>query len=169
MTGDYAAMIRRGEWATPDPLGLGGLLVDAWRVQQLSRQGTQPDASLLERLLEAAIIGLAHYARGDELRLPAGYRLGFRELGLAIGLHALERLQREVEQDLPRTPASARLQELMQYLPLRDRIESFWRDPANQRSDTWSEHRDINEVMLATSLAPDGFLMLLPPAKQGSD
>ena len=23
----------------------------------------------------------------------------------------------------------------------------------------WSEHRDINEVMLATSLAPEGFLI----------
>ena len=163
-TGDYAAMIRRGEWATPDPLGLGGLLIDAWRVQQLIQQGTQPDAPLLDRLLEGAVIGLQHYARGDELRLPASYRLAFRELGLAIGLHALERLQRAVG---PGTPASprlrAQLQELMQYLPLRDAIETFWRDPANQRTDTWAEHRDINEVMLATSLAPDGFLMLLPP------
>jgi hypothetical protein len=51
----------------------------------------------------------------------------------------------------------------MAYLPLREAIETFWRDPANQRSDTWAEHRDINEVMLATSLAPDGYLTLLPP------
>ena len=43
-----------------------------------------------------------------------------------------------------------------------DPIEAFWRDPANRRSNTWTEHRDINEVMLATSLAPDGYLMLLP-------
>ncbi len=28
---------------------------------------------------------------------------------------------------------------------------------------TWSEHRDINEVMLATSLAPEGFLERAPP------
>jgi len=171
-TGDYAAMIRRSEWATPDPLGLGGLLIDAWRVQQLIQQGAQPDGPLLERLLEGAITGLQHYARGDELRLPASYRLAFRELGLAIGLHALERLQREVEEETQRTPASprlrARLQELMQYLPLRDAIETFWRNPANRRSDTWTEHRDINEVMLATSLAPDGFLMLLPPEKNAA-
>ena len=51
----------------------------------------------------------------------------------------------------------------MQFLPLRDKIETFWRDPDNRRSDTWTEHRDINEVMLATSLVPDGYLMLLPP------
>jgi hypothetical protein len=164
--GDYAAMIRRGEWATPDPLGLGGLLVDAWRVQQLIQQGTEPDIPLLERLLDDALAGLQYYARSDELHQPARYRLAFRELGLAIGLHALERLQRTVEQGAPSPPADprlrARLQELMTYLPLREAIETFWRDPDNQRSDTWTEHRDINEVMLATSLAPDGFLVLLP-------
>ncbi len=170
VTGDYAAMIRQSEWATADPLGLGGLLVDAWRVQQLIQQGAQPDVPLLDRLFEGALIGLQQYARGDELHLPARYRLAFRELGLAIGLHALERLQRVIEQGTPRTTASPRLraqvQELMQHLPLRDAIETFWRDPANQRSDTWTEHRDINEVMLATSLAPDGFLMLLPPTNK---
>jgi hypothetical protein len=37
-------------------------------------------------------------------------------------------------------------------------IVSYWLVPAHQRARTWSEHRDINEVMLATSLVPDGFL-----------
>jgi hypothetical protein len=165
--GDYAAMIRRGEWATPDPLGLGGLLVDAWRLQQLVQQGAQPEVALLERLLDDALSGLQYYARSGELQQPASYRLAFRELGLAIGLHALERLQHSVEQGASSPPADprqrARVQQLVQYLPLREAIEAFWRDPANRRSDTWTEHRDINEVMLATSLAPDGFLMLLPP------
>ena len=170
VTDEYAAMIRRGEWATPDPLGLGGLLVDAWRVQQLIAQGAQPEGPLLGRLLEDALTGLQLYARSDELRRPAGYRLAFRELGLAIGLHALERLERAIEQGSPRTPASSQLRtqlaELMQYSPLRDAVETFWRDPANQQADTWTEHRDINEVMLATSLVPDGFLVLLPPEKE---
>ena len=165
--GGYAAMIRRGEWTTPDPLGLGGLLVDAWRVQQLMQQGAEPDVPLLERLLDGALTGLQYYARSGELQQPAGYRLAFRELGLAIGLHALERLQQAVEQGEQPTPANprlrARLQELVQFLPLREAIETIWLDPANRQSDTWREHRDINEVMLATSLAPDGYLMLLPP------
>jgi hypothetical protein len=56
----------------------------------------------------------------------------------------------------------AQLQSLMQYLPLRDEIEGFWRDPEQQRTSSWIEHQDINEVMLATSLSPDGFLVLLP-------
>ena len=46
---------------------------------------------------------------------------------------------------------------------MRDEIEAIWRDPEQQRAATWTEHQDINEVMLATSLAPDGFLVLLPP------
>jgi hypothetical protein len=39
-------------------------------------------------------------------------------------------------------------------------IREYWLDPAHRNSHTWDEHRDINEVMLTTSLAPDGFLEL---------
>ena len=53
-----------------------------------------------------------------------------------------------------------RLRKLMQYVPVGEKIESFWRIPEHRRSLTWSEHRDINEVMLATSLVPEGFLVL---------
>ena len=56
----------------------------------------------------------------------------------------------------------ARLRALENYAPLRDEIGSFWLDPEHRRASSWSDHRDINEVMLATSLAPDGFLVLLP-------
>jgi hypothetical protein len=45
-------------------------------------------------------------------------------------------------------------------MPFGERIESFWRDPEHRQSLAWSEHRDINEVMLATSLVPEGFLVL---------
>jgi len=54
----------------------------------------------------------------------------------------------------------------MQFIELREHIENFWRDPEHQHTDTWTEHRDINEVMLATSLAPDGMLELLPPGRE---
>ena len=93
----------------------------------------------------------------------AEYRLGFRELGLAIGLHAVQRMW-ESGRSKSRAATSpglhAQLEALMRYLSVGDQIESFWRDPAHQRTNTWSEHRDINEVMLATRLAPDGFLVL---------
>ena len=52
----------------------------------------------------------------------------------------------------------SRIENLMQYTPLTDTIEKFWLDPANKEAETWSAHRDINMVTLATSLAPDGYL-----------
>jgi hypothetical protein len=33
-------------------------------------------------------------------------------------------------------------------------------EPQNKKSSTWREHCDINMVMSATSLAPDGFLSI---------
>ena len=45
-------------------------------------------------------------------------------------------------------------------MPLRKKIEQFWTDGKNREADTWIEHREINMVMLATSLAPRGFLRI---------
>jgi hypothetical protein len=39
-------------------------------------------------------------------------------------------------------------------------IENFWLEPKSRESETWTAHHDINRVMLATSLAPDGFLKI---------
>jgi len=47
---------------------------------------------------------------------------------------------------------------LLQYLPLVEQIENFWHEPQHQRTTTWTEHQEINMVMLATSLLPDCFL-----------
>jgi hypothetical protein len=151
---EYAAMARRGNWATDDPLGIGGLLVDAWRVQQLAQQRADVEPHLFDHLLDAAHNGLALYIRGGDLQLPARYRLAFRELGLAIGLHAVERMQAAARGQ------RAQLEALAQYVPLAGDIEAFWLDPTQQRSATWIEHQDINTVMLATSLVPDGDLDL---------
>jgi hypothetical protein len=43
---------------------------------------------------------------------------------------------------------------------LNEIIESFWLDANNQKAESWTAHQDINMVMLATSLAPDGYLAL---------
>jgi len=37
-------------------------------------------------------------------------------------------------------------------------IEKFWLEAKNIGAISWTEHLDINMVMLATSLAPDGYL-----------
>ena len=120
------------------------------------QQGAVPDTQLLNRLLNAALTGLQYYAQSGEHQLPAKHRLAFRELGLAIGLHAVERMQPATSPQLRES-----LKALMQYIPLRDDIEAFWRDFQHQSASTWTEHQDINEVMLATSLVPEGFLVLL--------
>lgn len=164
--GQFAAMVEVGEWTTTDPLGIGGLLVDAYRLLGLLQQKIRLDEQLVETLLSASLMGLQYYAQSGELRQPAEYRLAFRELGLAIGLHAAERswqwVDSEVQGSLANPELRAQLQALIRFAPMRDEIESFWRDPSHQRAGTWSEHRDINEVMLATSLVPEGFLVLRP-------
>ncbi len=162
----FAAMLEGGEWATADPLGIGGLLVDAFRVQQLMQHGELlSDDRLLINLLTASVVGLEYFARSGELHRPADQRLAFREFGLAIGLHAAGLMQEALHSNPDRPFGSpevrARLQALIDYVPIGDEIESFWRDPGHRSARTWSEHRDINEVMLATRLAPDGFLLLL--------
>ena len=34
----------------------------------------------------------------------------------------------------------------------------LFEEPGHQSAKTWREHADINNVMLATSLAPEGYL-----------
>jgi hypothetical protein len=46
----------------------------------------------------------------------------------------------------------------MEYAHLSELINAFWLERNNRESDSWMEHRDINMVMLATSLSPDGYL-----------
>ena len=154
------------DWATDDPLGLGGLLMDAYRAQQLVRQGAPIPSGLVESMLEAARVGLARYESEDERGRPAATRLAFRELGLAIGLQAAELMKRALDesQASPGPPARerAQLEAVRRHAPLRARIERSWLEPEHRRAPSWTEHRDINEVMLATSLAPEGCLVLPP-------
>jgi hypothetical protein len=161
---ELASMAAAGDWTTDDPLGIGGLLMDAYRVQQLMRSGAIPEGDLLDRLLAAADAGLSYYAGRGELRRPASTRLAFRELGLAIGLQAAERMKIAVEDEHDRSRASPalrkRLDSLLRHASLRAEIEGFWLEPEPRRARSFVEHLDINEVMLATSLAPEGCLVL---------
>jgi hypothetical protein len=161
---EMADMCEGKSWATGDPLGVGGLLFDAYRVAQLTIGRNIVQTDLLRVLLDSSVLGLESYLREDPLNSPAGYRLAFRELGLSIGLRAVEELQRLLvhNKDLFRQKHGLypQIETLMAYVPLHDTIETFWLKRANQESDSWVEHRDINMVMLATSLAPDGYLTI---------
>jgi hypothetical protein len=160
-----AALCRDGDWATEDPLGLGGLLADAWRVAQLVARGSVELGGLLERLLADAGRGLAAYVRRGGLDQPVPRRLAFRELGLAIGLHAVERLaawSRSSPAAGERVPPL--VEALARWRSLAGEIERVWSSPAHRAASAWIDHLDINEVMLATSLVPDSFLDLPAPA-----
>jgi hypothetical protein len=160
----FAAMIDPRSLATDDPLGLGGLLVDACRLEQLMRRGLEDRGDLLSSLLEASLLGMRGYASSNELEGPATRRLAFRELGLAIGMHAVERMAGAVESGVFAGDETARerLQALCRYVPLAAAIEQFWLIDEHRQQRSWTEYRDINEVMLATSLAPEGFLLVSP-------
>jgi len=158
---DMACICEGKNWVTDDPLGLGGLLCDAYRVAQLSINGHFKRTDLLETLLEASLLGLESYARQQHPALPADYRLAFRELGLSIGLHAVERLRTCVGEHAAvfnQERLQPKMNDLMRYGSPAETIEQFWLKSVNRRAGSWTEHQDINMVMLATSLAPDGFL-----------
>ncbi|MCM2466842.1 hypothetical protein [Methanoculleus oceani] len=162
---DMAGICRGGSLATDDPLGIGGLLFDAGRIVQIlegsgriaqlaGREGFAHE-NLLASVLDAALSGLARFSGGGTLRYPADYRLAFREFGLSIGIRGVGPLAERVREN---PPLSRQADALMRYVPLADEIERFWTDPKNREAGTWMQNREINTVMLATSLAPREFL-----------
>ena len=161
---DMAAICREMSWATDDPLGIGGLLADAWRMAQLMERGGVTDAGLLETVLASALDGLRAFAADNPLKYRATHRLAFRELGLAIGLKSVAKLQGWLGENHDRfgkeSPLPRQVTAIAGYLPLADIIERFWLDGKNRGADSWIEHREINMVMLATSLAPEEFLTI---------
>ncbi len=159
---DMAVICREENWTTNDTLGLGGLLIDAWRIAQLMTRGGLVDAGLLEALLDSARLGLESFKADNPLKYRARQRLPFRELGLAIGLKGVGMMQEYIEKNPGGLGLESSLQRKMvalsEYLPLSNIIERFWLDNKNREAGNWGEHREINMVMLATSLAPEGFL-----------
>jgi hypothetical protein len=144
-------------WATDDPLGIGGLLDAATRLSQLVvKRGLKYD-ELLHRLLVEASFSLQSFSRSFRPGRSAERRLAFRELGLSIGIHGLQRLRHLVANDRELAGIS---DSLLPYQPLATQISSFWSNPAHRLCSTWMDHCDINSVMLATSLAPEGYLQL---------
>jgi hypothetical protein len=157
---ELAEMCSGRGWATADALGIGGLLADAWFLAQLARRVPGSAEQLLTRVLHDAARSLDLVTTGRYLEGAAHERLPFRELGLSLGLAAVEHMEEQRRTgSLPGGhQAAAAVQSLLPHLPRRHRIESFWEQPAHQTVGSWTEHEDINAVMLATSLLPDGYL-----------
>jgi hypothetical protein len=150
------------DWATDDVLGLGGLLSDACRITQLMAKRHSDLAGLLSGILDASLSGLRFLTTGDTLKYTVEHRLAFRELGLSIGLQGVSKMQATLDQDpdVFRNIESLgdSLRHLATFASVGRAIEAFWRQPVNQAAGSWVSHRDINAVMLATSMAPDTFL-----------
>ncbi|MHA1559650.1 MAG: hypothetical protein ACTSWI_03145 [Alphaproteobacteria bacterium] len=118
--------------------------------------------NLMQALLQSSRYGLDAFRHKGSLNDPLDYRLAFRELGLSIGLRALEKMQQVIENNrsLFKDQLFRQAEELAEYVPIGRAIERFWRDPARQESASWRGNQDINMVMYATSLAPEEFLSL---------
>lgn len=161
---EAAAMAKTTALLTDDPLGIGGLLSDASRAAQLIAVYGVPLHELLISLLDAAQKGVERFVRSMTLQYPAEYRLAFRELGLSIGLHGVEIVAHLLDEHADRFEQKEVMDELrvrlQKQIVLTESIETFWMLPKHQQSPTWTEHIDINSVMLCTSLSPDGFLKI---------
>ena len=117
---------------------------------------------LLNDLLHAAHSGLTLFMKDPTLDLPVVYRLAFRELGLALGLHGVRKmaalLTRKPQRFSSDSSIGKQIRLLEPFAPLIKTIADFWVDEQNRTSRNWVEHADINSVMPATALNPSGFL-----------
>ena len=150
-------MCAKANWTTDDPLGIGGLLNNASRLAQLIFQRNVERHELLYQVLVDTGSSLQEFARSSLLHRPAEHRLAFRELGLSIGLHGLTRVRDLVAGD---RELAAVCNGLLLYAPLAGQIEHFWCDSEHRLSSSWLDHRDINVVMLVTTLVPESYLQL---------
>ncbi len=161
---DMAILLSGQSLATNDPLGIGGLLWDASRIAQLMLRGELEYGDLLETVLASAILGIDFLTKNDPFDISADYRLAFRELGISIGLEGMEKLLEWINQNPDLFNKNEVLlksvEKLVDYMPLAKQIEEFWINDKNRKSRTWIEHREINMVMLATSLIPGSFLLI---------
>ncbi|HEX3014348.1 MAG TPA: hypothetical protein VHO92_08760, partial [Methanobacterium sp.] len=160
---DMANICKGQSMVTDDSLGIGGLLSDASRTAQLMIHGFSY-MKLLEAIVDSSLLGIGSFAAGNSLDLPADYRLAFRELGLSIGLKGAEKLIGLIKEHPDLFDRKNSLQEhvesLVRYKPLGESIDQSWMNDKNRKHSSWTDHQDINMVMLATSLAPDEFLKI---------
>ncbi|WP_372917995.1 hypothetical protein [Salegentibacter sp.] len=141
------------DWITTDPLGIGGLLITSVRASALKNDEDLPSSSKPQKLLENSLYSLKNFRRFNSLNGPANQRLAFRECGLSLGLRVLDGAKENSKNDIAA--------EFDAYIPLADKVESFWESPENQKSATWTEHLNINSISLASSLfakfSPESF------------
>jgi hypothetical protein len=156
------ALCEHGEWATDDPLGVGGLLFDACRLCQLLGEENRRELHLLQDVMHGSGDGLNVILKTGYLKRLPQHRLAFRELGLAIGLRAVPILSNILHDKTSLFGnQSSLVQALDLLLPcegLSNEIVSFWLPYSEDPDESWKAHQDINDVMLATAIIPHTFL-----------
>jgi hypothetical protein len=155
-----SALCVQRNWTTQDPLGIGGLLFDACRLCQLTGEECADDVRLLDNITDGCQRGLQRLLAERQLNRPLSYRLPFRELGLAIGLAALPMIAERIGQArmATRTQLRQTIDVLLEHVPLSHGIIQTWL--LAQHHESWRAHQDINDVMLATALIPETFLLV---------
>lgn len=156
---DMVAMCKEKDWTSTDPLGIGGLLVHAYTLTLLAIHSHFEHIGLVEDLLYCALAGLNPLKADLVFTVSAEHRLAFRELGLAIGLRAADNLGNLLHEHagLRKRPLlNKHIDALTAYMPLGERVLDFWLQEENRETQMWTKHRDINMVMLAAGLCPDG-------------
>jgi hypothetical protein len=160
---DMADICKGQNMVSADALGIGGLLSDASRTAQLMMRGFSY-MNLLEMIVDSSLPGLGSFAAGNSLDLPAEYRLAFRELGLSIGLKGVEKLLKLIKENPDlfdrKNSLQQQVESLARYRFVGEAIDQFWMNDKNRKYSSWTDHQDINMVMLATSLATDEFLRI---------
>ena len=116
--------------------------------------------------MEGSANGLMIMLEAGYLKHPAGRRLAFRELGLATGLRAVPLIVTKFQNENKAfgRPALLRLIDLLlHYERLSDEIIDLWLPYAEDPDESWKAHQDIDDVMLATAIAPSTFLSVGNP------
>jgi hypothetical protein len=138
-------------WGTSDPLGIGGLLLDAFRLAILPDVRAS-DKQLLGSIIFGAEAGVQQFLRSGAMQGQPAMRLAFRELGLAIGLQTLPAISDAANRlGMMTGSIAASLGSLLSFGKVARAIVNFWSELQNQSDSTWQDHRDINEVMLVAA------------------
>lgn len=134
-----------------DPLAIGGLLLDAFRLAMLPDRESV-DERIAGDVLSGAQTGLQHFLISGILEMPPSRRLAFRELGLAIGLQTISLIAAVEKSASLLGPDPSQMLSPEAGEDLGDQLVEFWYRLQRQSEPLWLEHADINDVMLATAL-----------------
>ena len=140
----FKFMCEGKSWTTHDPLGIGGLLLNAVRVAELEAEGVVLPASVKAKKLYKesldSLRGLHGFGKDDN----PNRRLAFRECGLSLGLRVIKGFKNDIF-------STSSAEGFEQFFPLASEIEEFWFNSKNRQASTWTDHLDINTVSLAAS------------------